>query len=1174
MKRIIFFLSVFLVVGLTFPYLSNKKHIKSFSPLPYSTNFLINNSYENIALSISQDSTGLMFFSTRSGIWQFDGINWEFISTPGVPLKLHFNKHSGKIFVVCNNAIGYLQNNFFTFKFKKIFDFNIPLTDLKIIDAKQNIFIYTGTNIIKINTSKFTFKTYSPQNIDDKLGGIFRLNDTVFVFIKNKGFFALNPNGLSKIKSFDFPQNVNITFFAKFKNKILFTTDNDSVYIFNGRKLENFFANKQNYLKNTFIISGLDLNQNYFLLNTAKNGAIIIDKNSRQFVKLFNNGNGLPDNEIYDVFLDKDSNLWFSHNFGLTRFDFSIPLQSYNFIGLEGRVLSSLYHDSILYVITTNGAFYLTKAKSIAEIKTISQKVKQIIKEQKNISPKNATSPSSPALQHTQENVTQEEQENDNNFFKKLGKFFKRKRKKQKQTLNETPPQQDTTSNPPVQTANIDTLNNPQTTQNTKVIYKKITIRKKVEKNTFPFYYFKKIDDIKEKCIAIFHYRNKAYITTNNGIYLIENKKVKKIYKNFISNIFPAQNKNGFFITDKEGILFIDISNLNNPSASRLIFYKQINDNFNSVFDTDSAIWIGGDGVAYKISVDKALNIKSIHEYPLSQDFLDPVKIIYSKPSNRLLFVYASGISKYLPEIDKIVKIKSYNYQKYGKVRFITSQPGFLWIKTSKNWSYITTDTSLILDSAFFKALKIFDNINDLKIDENKNIWIVDNYKSIYKLTSGKKSYLQKNFRLFISKIVINDTNILKTNKLNLSYKQSNNIKIFVLAPFFLKEKGVWFRYKISTKYQNAHWSQWQQSNLIELPPLTEGKYTITIQAKDIFGNLTKPQIIDINIKPPFYRTWWFSLLVIIFAISLTIFIFWLRTRSLEKQKQILEQKVKERTLQIQKQNEELKAKNEEIQKQRDEIKKQHEYITQSINYARRIQNAILPAEELLSSFFSEYFIISLPRDIVSGDFYWFKKINDSKIILTVADCTGHGVPGAFLSMLGTAYLNEIVNYPDITAGQILNILRENIIISLQEREDNDIRDGMDIALAIFDFKNHKVNYAGAYNPLFIFREGELIEIKGDRMPVGFSRKNHIPFKDNWFDFQENDTFYLFSDGFIDQFGGKYHRKFRMVNFKKLLSSIQDAPLEIQKELIVSAYKEWKGDNKQIDDITIVGVKV
>lgn len=275
-----------------------------------------------------------------------------------------------------------------------------------------------------------------------------------------------------------------------------------------------------------------------------------------------------------------------------------------------------------------------------------------------------------------------------------------------------------------------------------------------------------------------------------------------------------------------------------------------------------------------------------------------------------------------------------------------------------------------------------------------------------------------------------------------------------------------------------------------------------------------------------------------------------------------LEKQVKERTTEIVTQKEIIEAKNKDI--------------TDSIIYTRRIQNAVLAKSGSLESHFPDSFIYYQPKDIVSGDFYWFTK-QQEKIIIAAADCTGHGVPGAFMAMLGSTLLNEIVIEKNNTQpDQVLNKLRSGVMNALkQDVKNSDTKDGMDIALISFDSETSTLEYAGAQNPLYIIRNNELIEIKADRFPVGvYDQFSLKPFTNNKEKLEKNDCLYIFTDGYTDQFGGPNGKKFKYNQLRQLLLKIHTLEMKEQEKILSETLLTWKGYLDQIDDILIIGIRL
>jgi serine phosphatase RsbU (regulator of sigma subunit) len=280
-------------------------------------------------------------------------------------------------------------------------------------------------------------------------------------------------------------------------------------------------------------------------------------------------------------------------------------------------------------------------------------------------------------------------------------------------------------------------------------------------------------------------------------------------------------------------------------------------------------------------------------------------------------------------------------------------------------------------------------------------------------------------------------------------------------------------------------------------------------------------------------------------------------------------------TEEIRVQMEYLDDMSKEISEQRDLLLQQKQNITDSILYASYIQKALLPNESLIKNYFNDHFILYKPRDIIGGDFYYLKKIENT-FIFAVADCTGHGVPGALLSMLGIAFLTEITHQREITETRIvLSEVRERIKSALdQNYVKYEARGGMDIALCALNLDNHMLQFSGINLPIYIIRESELITLKSNKMPVGIILNDNVEFLQTDFQLIKGDTIYLFSDGYEDQFGGEANRKFMTKSFQELLLKISPKKMSEQKTILKQTLNDWMGTNNQTDDILVVGLRI
>ncbi len=273
------------------------------------------------------------------------------------------------------------------------------------------------------------------------------------------------------------------------------------------------------------------------------------------------------------------------------------------------------------------------------------------------------------------------------------------------------------------------------------------------------------------------------------------------------------------------------------------------------------------------------------------------------------------------------------------------------------------------------------------------------------------------------------------------------------------------------------------------------------------------------------------------------------------------------------------------IEQKKEEVEEKNKEITSSLRYAKRLQEAMLPPKHLLESFFNQnYFVLYKPRDIVSGDFYWAKKIKTTPVdgiskdylLLAVADCTGHGVPGAFMSLLGSSFLNQSSVERDINSpGDALNYLNQKIISTLNHGYgDEEIRDGMDISLVAIELESKLLAYSGANNPIYIVRDKVLEKLAATKQAIGNMNETILPFNNTTTQLQKGDCVYLFTDGFADQFGGEKGKKYRYKQLEEILTSNSQLPFTQQYELLNKSFINWQGELEQVDDVLIVGFSV
>ncbi|HVN57630.1 MAG TPA: two-component regulator propeller domain-containing protein [Bacteroidales bacterium] len=390
---------------------------------------------------------------------------------------------------------------------------------------------------------------------------------------------------------------------------------------------------------------------------------------------------------------------------------------------------------------------------------------------------------------------------------------------------------------------------------------------------------------------------------------------------------------------------------------------------------------------------------------------------------------------------------------------------------------------------------------------------------------------------------------------MKLSFKQRS--VLFDYSSICLTNPDI-VRYKVRLDGADNDWRPVTDQTRAIYSALPAGKYTFNVIARNSEGLWnSKPVTFMFTIKPPFYRTWWFILITLVVIVILVISYIQIRERNLIREKIILEEKVKERTAEVVQKSQIIEEKNRDI--------------TASIRYAERIQRAMLPNVEALK----DTFVLYLPKDIVSGDFYWMYD-NGDYLFLAAVDCTGHGVPGAFMSIIGHNSLNKVVREYGLTRpAAILDQLNIEVNKAILLSQEKGINDGMDLTLIVFNRKENKLELAGAYNPLYQVRNGEVIVHKTDRFAIGMATlEQKKTFNNIGVDIQPGDMLYMCSDGYADQFGSHEVKKFKTVNIKRIIGEIWSIPVQDQKSRLEKEIMDWKGELAQVDDIMFIGMKI
>lgn len=427
---------------------------------------------------------------------------------------------------------------------------------------------------------------------------------------------------------------------------------------------------------------------------------------------------------------------------------------------------------------------------------------------------------------------------------------------------------------------------------------------------------------------------------------------------------------------------------------------------------------------------------------------------------------------------------------------------------------------------------------------------------------------------VYVQKVFLDEKAFLEPVKVIVEPEQQRVIIDFTALSFRAPEK-VKFKYRLEGFDKDWVITKNNKREAV-YTNLPNGTYTFKVIAANNDGVWNNEGAsIKVVVRPHIYETSWFIGLVILIIGGSIWGIIAGRTKRIKMRAEELEQIVKLRTTELRSSNEELIMQQQVVDERNKIIEKQNHNIISSINYAKRIQVAMLPTVERINKLLPESFILFLPRDIVSGDFYWIDEQNE-KIMIATVDCTGHGVPGAFMSLIGNDILNKvIIDYSITQSNLILDVLNEEVGNILKQRE-TDNRDGMDMSIWVLDKKTNTVEFAGAKSPLIYIQNGVLHEIKGNKIPIGgnWIDKKAIKYTPHTIKIDSPTVLYTFSDGYQDQFGGLNNRKFMKGKLKSLLLKIHELPMEEQNQILKDTFEDWKKEYPQVDDVLIIGVKI
>lgn len=1092
--------------------------------------------------NIVQDARGLMYFANDKGILEYDGKNWSLIpvNNQSAVRSLCVSKE-GIIYVGASNEFGYLApdslGSMHYYSLLGYIEENLrEFGDVWSCHAtEEGIYFHTDNTLFR-----FQYKSAIPrfQTWQASPGAYFFLsyyvNRKLYILDAGIGLMQLDGGKLHLLKEGKkFIGKKIYTILPYTTQKILIGVRSEGFYVLDQQTqtLEKFKTEADDYIVQHQIYYARVLSNSDLLVCTRNRGIVVMDKKGK-IIETIGKEQGLQNENVHYAFEDRSGMIWLALDNGISQINLHVPIRFWDAGNeLNGTIKSIIEYKHTTYVATTLGVFYLKD------------------------------------------------------------------------------------------------------------------------------YYFKKVPGIGTQCWSLLKFQvaeeqEQLLVGTNEGIYEIKNNQARllrntgdlEVLKLYQSPINPLRVYAGL----KGGLLSMRFQKENTTWKDEGIVSNIKDEIYSIAEDKEGNLWLGTfiRGVV-KVSFDNKHYPVKIKHYT-QKEGLPSLRDVHVCEGNKgILLATQKGLYEYRKHTRKFVltnKIKGEFAQgKRGVYTWTKDKQGNWWMADASNQKFPIGVAKKQPGKEVYqwhdkvlRRLPVFDE-PVIYPNEDGEIWI-GGTEGLFMYDTRQKIRKKHHYVITVRKVIVNEdsliflgtnntkkqssdfwaeTSLLQTKEPKFRFHPGFSIEFEYTASFFDLEEQLKYSYYLESNQDNwfswfqgksseKEWSVWTQKTKKQYTNLKEGNYIFYVRARNIYGEESKITSYKFKILPPWYRTAQAQGGYVILAIFTLFAGVRGYTMRLRQQKRRLEQIVSQRTQEIQQQNVELEKQQLEIQVQathlkeaNEEITRKNEDITASINYACRIQEAMLPRLEKIKKAFPNSFVLYRPRDIVSGDFYWFvetimepkfakdpglkgkpsifKGFAGGKKIISAVDCTGHGVPGAFMSMVGDAYLNQIINLEGITQPHlILKELDRNVKKALKQEETANM-DGMDMAVCVIDPNNRVLEFSGAKNPLIYIQNGELHHIKGDKEGIGgliFDENKEKEFTRHVIPIHKPISFYIFSDGFQDQFGGKKGRKFMLKRMKKILIENVDKPMQEQKKILENALDNWMEGYGQIDDILLIGVKI
>lgn len=897
--------------------------------LPFMTDFELNRQFSDSRIvSIVQDNEETMFFATSRGLIKYDGAHWSRISTPSPVLKLFYHEPSNRVFAgLKSGAVEVLKTDSGTYEVQSVPGFDSKQPFSHIISTNSEVF-FIGENelhILLANSNESSKKYEFPEML---MSGTFLVNEQLYLLFFEDGLFSWNDGILNTVDVKTSIADEQLLFSVETSKGTFLGFEDDKLFRFENNKFTPVKQGLQNELSENLMSDGIMLSDSLLALSTLAGGAVVVNIETQEVSYRFDYTTGAKDNEIFCLGKDSDNGLWLAYEDGLTRVDLLQPIRNFSaYPGLEGSVTTVLKTKDNFFVGTVNGVFELKRAANRAEIQRMineirrKQRVSQSQKSSSYVPPvksneekKEEKAETKSLLDRYEENPQEVKQELSRKEFRELKRKLRKQRKEERRSKSDSDEDSEEQAEPKPKASgpdiNAKIIPNPRsgptgsgmtappgsrtskrtapTVLNNSSSSEQIEEAQQQFKSAQKSYLFKNVEGIEVKCRQLIEVNSNVFAATNNGLYLINNSNAINLTPGiYINHVGVRKSGNILLLSTLEGV-----AELSRDDSFNWVL-KPLNDtvkfvSYNAFEDEDGNIWAGSDNGAYRYFLDE------VKFYPIQEVVNE--RVLVSTVYGSTYFLLPNSIYHYVSSTDTIRAASLPEIPIATRLEFILGDKNRVWVKSELGWTVLNGDeyvTSL-------PYLDLFEDVRHIATDENGNVYVVDKGKQVYSIKNANSKH-ESDFNVYINQVVNTSGTPFSLGEMTLE-TDGEGLTFKVSAPFYLKSQGTLYQYRL--RGEKSNWSRWRNEPVIELDFIPSGDYVIEVRAKNILGQVSEVKSMAFSVPRPIYLRW-YAIATYVLIISLILFGFIkYRERSLRETQRLLEQKVAERTEQLEQEKE------------------------------------------------------------------------------------------------------------------------------------------------------------------------------------------------------------------------------------------------------------------------------